>query len=546
MHHADEMLPQRVVRCRGQLAHGNTADVPTTLAMLERAGASLAPWRAWLLAELALFSPRLGHLPSAAALREIAQGVEPEEQRACARACFAGQRAAFLAFDRDQVVALSDLGLELSDASAEETRLYGQLCGGWSALMRGDDQAGSASAELVFRAASASAMPELMVESRALAALVALAAGDTPRALELARRASLMARVESLPQPEFLAHLVLARARRFARQPHLSLRIARALQDVVPAPWRTWLDWEWALAGGEQLEASESASSVAMLKQVLGEQPVEPGVLAMLGDQRERLPLPFANDVAGLCGCLQSAASELSAALKDWREGHVDVVPEELHGVAFRSDLLETGGSVARVRAEPGKVGIRLLAHAPEFAGLPQLDTHGQRRVETLLSVLALAGPDGLQEAECFERTYGFAYVAELHAGTFEVLLHRTRTSLGKLGQIEREDRALEGEADGRRLRLALEGDLLVVDPRVSLRTADRVLRLLAARGSASARDVARDLAISLRAAQGALSELSERQLCDRQKVGRNVAYVVEDTVFSEPSLRLRLDEVLG
>ena len=158
--------------------------------------------------------------------------------------------------------------------------------------MRGDDQAGSASAELVFRAASASAMPELMVESRALAALVALAAGDTPRALELARRASLMARVESLPQPEFLAHLVLARARRFARQPHLSLRIARALQDVVPAPWRTWLDWEWALAGGEQLEASESASSVAMLKQVLGEQPVEPGVLAMLGDQRERLPLP--------------------------------------------------------------------------------------------------------------------------------------------------------------------------------------------------------------------------------------------------------------
>ncbi|MCA9642520.1 MAG: hypothetical protein KC492_17595, partial [Myxococcales bacterium] len=241
-----------------------------------------------------------------------------------------------------------------------------------------------------------------------------------------------------------------------------------------------------------------------------------------------------------------SAASELSAALKDWREGRVDVVPEELHGVAFRSDLLETGGSVARVRAKPGKVGIRLLAHAPEFAGLPQLDTHGQRRVETLLSVLALAGPDGLREAECFERTYGFSYVAELHAGTFEVLLHRTRTSLGKLGQIEREDRALEGEADGRRLRLALEGDLLVVDPRVSLRTADRVLRLLAARGSASARDVARDLAISLRAAQGALSELSERQLCDRQKVGRNVAYVVEDTVFSEPSLRLRLDEVLG
>ncbi|MEZ4373332.1 MAG: hypothetical protein R3B07_21090 [Polyangiaceae bacterium] len=167
-----------------------------------------------------------------------------------------------------------------------------------------------------------------MVESRALAALAAFGRWR-PRALRLARRASLMARVRSLPQPEFLAHLVLARARRFARQPHLSLRIARALQDVVPAPWRNWLGWEWALAGGEQLErseqleASESASSIAMLKQVLGEQPVEPGVLAMLGDQRERLPLPFANDVAGLCGCLQSAASELSAALKDWRGEHV-------------------------------------------------------------------------------------------------------------------------------------------------------------------------------------------------------------------------------
>jgi hypothetical protein len=49
-----------------------------------------------------------------------------------------------------------------------------------------------------------------------------------------------------------------------------------------------------------------------------------------------------------------------------------------------------------------------------------------------------------------------------------------------------------------------------------------------------------------LRAAQAALSELSETGACAAQKDGRSVAYVVEDTVFSEPSLRLVATDLTG
>jgi predicted DNA-binding transcriptional regulator YafY len=69
---------------------------------------------------------------------------------------------------------------------------------------------------------------------------------------------------------------------------------------------------------------------------------------------------------------------------------------------------------------------------------------------------------------------------------------------------------------------------------------------MLAERGSASAKDAAGELGISLRSAQAALAELAQSGACDAQKDGRNVAYVVEDTVFSEPSRRLTTSELTG
>jgi hypothetical protein len=119
----------------------------------------------------------------------------------------------------------------------------------------------------------------------------------------------------------------------------------------------------------------------------------------------------------------------------------------------------------------------------------------------------------------------------------FDVLLHRVRAAVEGLAELER--------SDGR-LALRTSSALLIPDPRVSQRTTDRVLRLLAERGPASAKDAAGLLGISLRSAQVALAELATSGACDTKKDGRNVAYVVEDTVFSEPSRRLVASDLTG
>jgi hypothetical protein len=72
------------------------------------------------------------------------------------------------------------------------------------------------------------------------------------------------------------------------------------------------------------------------------------------------------------------------------------------------------------------------------------------------------------------------------------------------------------------------------------------VLRLLSQRGTASAKEAADGLGVSLRAAQGALKALAESGACDILREGRNVAYIVEDTVFSEPTRRLSAEQLVG
>ena len=83
-----------------------------------------------------------------------------------------------------------------------------------------------------------------------------------------------------------------------------------------------------------------------------------------------------------------------------------------------------------------------------------------------------------------------------------------------------------------------------------ALKAADYVTRVGEAmkgrQGAASARDAALRLGVSLRAAQGALKELSSSGACQLRRDGRTVEYVVEDTVFSEPTQRLAAERLRG
>ena len=76
-----------------------------------------------------------------------------------------------------------------------------------------------------------------------------MAEGALEEALSFARRASLISRTEGLVIHEYLANLVLARARRYSGQASQSLRITHALEQVVPDPWKHWVEWERAFAG---------------------------------------------------------------------------------------------------------------------------------------------------------------------------------------------------------------------------------------------------------------------------------------------------------
>jgi hypothetical protein len=230
-----------------------------------------------------------------------------------------------------------------------------------------------------------------------------------------------------------------------------------------------------------------------------------------------------------------ASAHETVAA---WRYGAVSLPPPAVHGLALGAldggeDATEEH-AVAYVVMPPRRrsfrclrVGLPLLRD-PEIVRLaPSRRLHG--RTETLLAILALAGDEGLDDATCFARAYGFAYMPDLHRGVFDVLLHRARNAVQGVARLDR--------ASGR-IVLSATRTLLVPDPGASRSMSDRVLRLLAERGRASAKQAALGLGVSLRAVQGALTELAEADACVIERHGRHVTYAIEDSVFSEPTQR--------
>jgi tetratricopeptide (TPR) repeat protein len=531
------------------LVLGDLSAVGSTLRALEATNHIEArAWSAAIRSELWLAEPRYGtRLPASWLSEFVAAPLQAREGAVLALANRA--RAAVLDFDERTLRELEPLARDLSQGLSDEGVLTADLVCMWAVLARGDAAtARERSREAASHAAKAE-LAALVVEIQALRALASIALGEHDVALDVARRASLMARTEGLPQPEFLAHLSLARARRYARQPHLSLRILEALIGVAPSPWQPWLAWESLLAAGARSPATDHArqdrSPADALHALF--------CAARAGDRRSFDELIAAlvaftggfalarTELLELIAALETRRASPTAELSAWRDGQSVLTPPSIHGLRVRaSEQDET--AAAYVLVQPGERGARMLHWSLALvsqlpvARIPQ-SQRAQGRVETLLAVLALAGPEGLDEAECFSRTYGFSFIVDVHRGVFDVLLHRARGALGALGEVTRRERSLA---------LEVAQPLLIPDPRVSQRTTDRVLRLLAERGAASARDAAALLGISLRSAQSALSELATSGACDARKDGRSVAYVVEDTIFSEPSKRLVATDLTG
>ncbi len=365
--------------------------------------------------------------------------------------------------------------------------------------------------------ARASGRSAANVELTAIEALVR--AERAPAEAEaLARRGARMAATEELPGPAFLANLTLARIRRLSGRPHLATHILATLSRYAPPAWHRWMGWELALSFGRAGAAlvPESAPIVLAIARACEGPP-------------PRCPKLFERDLATLHALVIPSARAADPAVAAFREGRAHQVPRGLHGLS----ALEEAGAIAWVAVGRG-APTRLLA-----LGLPALERSGYVRLEQsqrkegradmLIAAAALAGPEGIEEDRLFEASYGFAFVPELHGGTFGLAIHRARQRLEGLATIERA---------GGRLRLVARRALVVPDPRCTVGTEDRALSHIALGGAASARAIAERLGVSLRSAQLALEALIREGLCDRARVGNAVVYRVEDTTFHEPTQR--------
>lgn len=516
---------------------------------------------AWALAIRAAFAPHLSPpldpssiepalLPPHLADVEASASVAP---RAAALAYAHLARHAALALDAAMVTAIAGSAERLAQGAPEQVRVPAALASGWARWMR-DDVAGldPELAELE-RAARAEGSAVLVIDACALRALSAESRGEVEAMVATARRASRMARAEGIPISECLAHLVLARARRVSRHPHLAIRILGALRRVAPPGLGGWLDWESVLAGdSEALDRARepalgtpseraSAALVAALRAAMrGDPAALDAAAAMLGES-----------VRG-ASCVAREAQELLAALDvrrapppglvEWSAARSILAPTSVHGLCVRMGDAASDASEGVVVAAPGGTPRRVLGIGAPLLGGDELvrlrkTRMRQGRVETLVAVLASALPGGLSESECFAQAYELAYQPEIHRGVFDVLVTRARAYLEGKGEIVR------GQG---RIALRLHAPLVIPDPRCAAPVHDRLLRILAREGRASAGEAARRAGLSIRAVQDALKTLAEEGACVGERDGRQIVYAVEDTTFSEPTERLALGRDRG
>ncbi len=527
------------------------------LAAHEHASPVLAAWSSALRALVWLAFPAHAKLPRPAELRAlVADGGCGEGAEGIATCCEALVTAHVLAWDLEALEAVLALHASLGEAASSRERLARGVGRAWGLLLRGHDA--TALTESVFAEASAEKDAPLLVHAASLRALAVACAGDVEAAVPLARRASMMGRSEGLPHEEYLAHLVLARVRRLGRQTHRALRILQALESVASPPWHAWVRWEKAFAAGDVPGASASVHAEgrpidgalvglgsALSAALAANRPVFDREADLLARATRGCAFAFSETRDLLRAITDDAILPAHDPLSAWARGVTPLLPACLHGFRLRTSQ-ETGhesaaayvvvrSNAARGAGEPCGHPRRVLSWGKELLGAGDVTALAQSRrvegrVETLLAVLALAGEEGSVEEDCFAQTYGFDYVAERHRTVFDVLIHRARAFVEGHAMVRRERGVL---------RLEPLRSFVVPDPRCAERVTDRLLRILAQRGQASARAMAVELGISLRGAQEALSELSGQGACDTHREGRNITYVVEDTVFSEPTSRL-------
>jgi len=355
---------------------------------------------------------------------------------------------------------------------------------------------------------------------------------DVDEAVELARKAVLMARADGFVFDEYFTSLALARARRHAGHAHLATRILRALEAVAPSPWHGWLGHEAFLAHPARAPGRVPWSFTTALREVVTA--ASAGDAATVAEARVEAPRLFGEEVADLLSALR--AREPTARVAAWLAGRVHEVPAALAGFAIPELVLEGQRSSVMVRIAPDERAHRILRVAMPLFGSARDEGHSvaQERSYRLLAELAFA-PEGLSRAEVFERIYGFAYRPAIHGGTFRVLLHRARAAIEGEGHVE-------GEGDV--LRLVADAPAVFPDPRSALDLEGVVLNHLArTTGAVSARDIAGALQVSVRSVHRVLRELQEQGLCEVRKEGRKVRYELEDTTFHQPTLsRLRVE----
>lgn len=468
-------------------------------------------WRAALRAVLWMAAPELEDEPDPPPLAE---------GTADPRAIVLTQktRAALLAH-RFDALAAPDLGEgALASLLADEHR-------GLLELSKGDATLAHARFDALRKRAREPGTKEasVNVDAAAWSAFAALATGDVDDALGRARRASRMARTESLLSCEYLASSVLARARRHAGAPHLAARICTQLLDVVPRPWRPWVTYELALAGGAPPDHAGSPSEPLAALFDAARAGDRARFESARGAYLARLEgfAPLAEEGRAIVAALDPEADAGSAFAK----GEAPLSP---HGVV---DPAEGDGPVAYVRARPDGPARRVLAAGRALADPdrwePPEDALREHRSLTLLSALAFV--DAMEIERAFAAVYGFAFTTAKHDAVLRTLLHRTRAMLGDAGEIER---------DGSTLALRPACTLWIPDPRCARPADQRVLAALAqGGGSVGAKDLAKSLRVPLRTVQLALKRLVEDGAARSHKEGRRVAYVVEDSAFCEPTL---------
>ena len=392
---------------------------------------------------------------------------------------------------------------------------------GWESLALGQHVRGLDEA---FADAKRRGAADLVVELGSLRALVAIESGDLEEGRRLARQASRMARTESLPQAEYLANVILARLRRLRGYPHLAGRILDALLALASPRWHAWIRWELALSGGRvQPEPNDLAAALIRARRSAIEGRREAFEIAAADVHTKAAGFqPIAREAHYFLVACDPEAESVPPALQPWARGEDARAPVGLYAP-------DAEGSLGYVTASPGEPGRRILPSGRGLAAgllISSVKKRKQNRVETLASVLALAGPEGLSEDDAFRAVYGFEYVPELHRGTFDVALHRARATLSEVGRLER---------TGARVRLELKVPLIVPDPRCAEPVEARLLRALAG-GITTAKAAAEAAGVSLRQAQAALQSLAEDGACVAEKEGRRMAYRVEDTTFAEPT----------